>query len=320
MALPIEDREVRLLEIIARAESRLRRILLNALAAARVSSGTLSELAGLIESGRLDDAIEVAARTGAIRLADGAASVFVLSGQEGAEFLSDVLEIAIGFNQVNERAVSAMQRDRLRLIRQFTAEQRGATRAAIADGISRGLNPVAQARTFRASIGLTTKQQAAVERFRLLLRSGSSEALTRGLRDRRFDATIRRAIRSGEPLTATQIDRMVSRYSERMVTFRSNTIARTEALRAVHAGNDELYRQAVQDGSLDANQLKRQWVTARDERVRESHVLLNGLVRTLDETFPGTGGPLRFPGDPDAPASETVQCRCALSTRIDAPT
>lgn len=318
MALPATDPERRLLDLVSRAEPRLRRALLNAVVAAR-GTHTLAELTALIEAGQFERALDEAARAGVIRLADDTAAVFTLAGREGAEFLSDVLEIAVGFDQVNDRAVRVMQGERLRLVREFTAEQRRATRAAMVDGIRRGLNPVDQARNFRASIGLTERQQLAVENYRRLLERGSAEALTRELRDRRFDTSVRRALRTGEPLTTVQVGRMTERYRERYVAFRAVTIGRTEALRAVHAGTDEAYRQAVEEGLLDGDQLRRKWVTARDERVRSSHRHLGGMVRGPDETFPGANGALRFPGDPAAPASETVRCRCALSVRIDAP-
>ena len=52
-----------------------------------------------------------------------------------------------------------MQAERLRFIREFTDGQRDATRVAMVDGIERGLNPIAQARNFRSSVGLTARQQ-----------------------------------------------------------------------------------------------------------------------------------------------------------------
>lgn len=312
MALPAVDPAQRLLDLIAKAEPRLRRALLNAIAAAR-NLTTLEVLAELIELGRFQEAIDAAAQAAILSLAGETSAIYILAGQEGAEFLSDVLEVAVDFDQVNARAVSIMQQERFRMIEEFTAAQRQATRAALVDGIQRGLNPIEQARNFRASIGLTAKQQVAVENYRKLLTQGSSEALSRDLRDRRFDATVRRAIRNGEPLTATQINRMVSRYNDRFIIFRSNTIARTEALRTVHQGTEEAYEQAFEQGALDRDQVERTWNAAGDDRVRDTHDDYDGEVRAVGEKW----GPLRFPGDSQAPPRETVQCRCALSTRID---
>ncbi len=316
MALRAEDKVERLLKLIARAEPRLRNALFNAVMATRKALD-LDELAALIEAGDYDGALQAAARSGAVSLADEYASVYALTGKSTAAFLEDVLDVTVRFDGVNVRAVEYLQTERLRFIREFTNDQRAATRAALVDAMERGINPRETARVFRDSIGLTERQQLAVLRYRQLLESGSLEALDRRLRDGRFDRTVRRAIKEGKPLTKDQVDLMVTRYGQRYVKYRSEVIGRTEALRAVHAASDEAYRQAVEDGHIRVDQLKRKWVTAKDERVRKSHARLNGLVRGMDESWPADEGAIRFPGDPEAPASETIQCRCALSTRIN---
>lgn len=316
MALPALDTEARLLRLIAVAEPRLRLALVNSIVAARAAS-SLGELEVLIVEGRFEEAVALAARTGVVRLAGESSAVFVLAGRDTSLFLTDVVEVVVDFDQVNFRAVSTMQQSRLRLIREFTTEQLTATREALTEGISRGLNPREQARAFRDSIGLTAKQQRAVDNYRRLLEQGSSEALQRGLRDARFDSTVQAAVRGDRVLTADQVRRMTDRYRERMLAFRAETIARTEALRAVHQGSEEAYRQAFDEGLLDPGAVTRSWVTARDERVRGSHAAMSGQRRTAGETFvSGNGHRLMHPGDPNAPASETVQCRCALATRL----
>ena len=316
MATPAIDTEERLLRLIGRAETSLQRAMVSAVVAARDATA-LAELERLLLSGRLEEVLEAAIAAGSIRLADEATSVFVLAGQDTAAFLSDVLEVVVGFDQVNDRAVEVMRRERLRMIREFSAEQRAATRAAMVDGIARGVNPVEQARAFRGSLGLTAKQQGAVDNFRRLLSVGSRESLSRGLRDRRFDSTIERAIGSGESLSGAQVERMTVRYRERMLAFRARTIARTEALRAVHQGSQEAYRQAIDEGHVDPGELVQTWVTAGDERVRGSHRSMNRQRQPFGESFvSGRGNRLMHPGDSEAPASETVQCRCALATRI----
>ena len=214
----ITDSESRLLGLIEGAEKRLRTAATNAITAAREAPGTLEELTELLEQGRIEEAIQAASQAGAIRISDGYATVYTLAGQNGSEFLEGILEITIGFDRVNERAVRHMQSERLRFIREFTNEQREANRFALVDGIERGLNPIEQARNFRSSIGLTSYQQTAVQNYRKLLERGAAEALSRGLRDRRFDRTLLRAIRSGEPLTAGQVNRMVERYTDRYVS------------------------------------------------------------------------------------------------------
>lgn len=316
MPLLAIDQPERLEALLSKAEPHIRKAFLNAVTTIK-DTHTLKQMEELLAAGRGDEAVELAAAAGAIRVADGYAAVFVMAGNDGAQFLEDTLDVVMGFDVVNDRAVNIMKQERLRLIQGFTAEQRAATRIALVDGIERGLNPVATARNFRDSIGLTAKQQQAVNNYRRLLETRSSGALQRHLRDKRFDRTVERAIDSGENLGKAQIDRMVSRYREKYVKYRAEVIGRTEALRAVHQGNYEAYQQAIESGDLDPHQLMRTWVDAHDSRVRHTHRLLNGVKRGMEETFPAQGGPLRFPGDPRGPASETIQCRCVLSTRIE---
>ena len=61
---------------------------------------------------------------------------------------------------------------------------------------------------------------------------------TRKLRDARFDSMIRRAIEKGEPLNQTDIERILARYSDRLLRFRGEVIARSEALAAFNTGRD----------------------------------------------------------------------------------
>ena len=139
---------------------------------------------------------------------------FFTAGQDTARFLQGLDLGTIVFDQVNARAVAAMQASTLRLIREYDEEQRAATRLALLDGIARGVGPADQARAFRDSIGITERQQAAVINYRRLLEGTAAEqreALTRELRDRRHDRTVQRSIRTERPLTPAQVDKMVER-------------------------------------------------------------------------------------------------------------
>jgi hypothetical protein len=110
---------------------------------------------------------------------------------------------------------------------------------------------------------------------------------------------------------------MVDRYRERYIKHRSEVIARTEALRAVHQGVDEMFEQAFEAGTLDPNELDREWDDSVDARVRHSHSFMNGQRRSVKEPFlSGNGNLIMYPGDPSAPASDSIQCRCAVVTNF----
>lgn len=85
---------------------------------------------------------------------------------------------------------------------------------------------------------------------------------------------------------------------------RSYTIARTEMGAITGFGN----RQGVVEAARDFGAtVQKTWISARDSRVRESHADLEGQTRPLEEPY---SNGLMYPGDPNGPASEVIQCRC----------
>jgi hypothetical protein len=276
----------------------------------------LQELEELLAARRFDEAL-VAAELAAANLANGFSTAYLLSADDTMRFIGNSINVVVSFDRTNDGAVERMRQNQLRLVQQFTREQRLATRFAMVEGIAQGLNPRQQALLFRQSIGLTRRQVQAVLNYRRLLEEGDAAALQRALRDRRFDPSVRAAVSGDRPLTSDQINRMVDRYRERYISYRSEVIARTEALRAVHEGAQSAYRQAITDGLLDKDELVQEWVTASDERVRSSHSAMHGQQRPIGEPFlSGAGNLIKYPGDIDAPGSETIQCRCVLTTRF----
>lgn len=81
---------------------------------------------------------------------------------------------------------------------------------------------------------------------------------------------------------------------------RSYTIARTEVHGAASYG---MHQGAAQSGAFS----KKRWLTTRDGRERDSHAMMDGQERALDERY---SNGLMYPGDPDGEPGETVNCRC----------
>jgi hypothetical protein len=301
--------------LLNRAEPRVRRRFL-ALVDAADALDDLDDVAAMLERGDVTAALARAEEIGP-GLSAALESAYTAAGVSSAAVLRSQTDTLLEFNTLNARAQASLAGNRLRLVRQFSAGQREATMEFLDDALRRGLAPVEQARALKGSIGLTRRQAASVTNYRRLLESGSSEALTRQLRDRRFDGTLRGAISGDRTLTTAQIDRMTERYRERMVQFRARTIARTETVRAIHEGDKELWDQAVEAGVVEPADIENVWHTASDERVRSSHRAMDGQVRSIGEAFrSGAGNELRFPGDPNAPASDTVNCRCVVAREL----
>jgi uncharacterized protein YbjQ (UPF0145 family) len=316
----VEDLPERLNRLLDQQEARIANVFRTAISALK-DEIDLDALATELEQGRVNAALD---RLQHAADSLGAASnvAFVTSGQSTADFLTSAGIGRVVFDQVNLNAVAMMQASRLELIREFTAEQLKATSMALVAGVEGGSNPRAQARNFRDSIGLTSTQWTHVASYRAALERVGSDpeaaqnALGRALRDGRGDKTVLAAARANRKIPADKIDWMVERYTARYVKHRSEVIGRTEAMRAVNQGNEEAYRQAIAAGTIRADQLSREWRTRIDSRERKTHRFLNGQKRGWGETWVTENGELRYPGDPQAPAKETIQCRCALLTRI----
>lgn len=309
------DAKARLQLLLARASSTFR-VAFNQAVSNIQDTWTLDYLASLIEHGQTELAVQTA-QANARPLSAANSEVYVYAGTGAAASLSEQLRIGLRFDVVNQRAVDALQANGLRLVRNFTNDTRAAVQTVLTSGITDGTNPVETARLVRGIIGLTGSQAQAVVNYRRLLGMRSAEVLTRQLRDRRFDPTVVSAIRRGEGLSSDQINRMVSRYEERYRQFRSETIARTESLRSVHEGQNEMMNQALGTGALDPGDLVQTWVTAHDDRVRDSHDAMDGQEQDWGDPFTsGLGNQLMYPGDPSAPAEDTINCRCVVTTRV----
>ena len=56
----------------------------------------------------------------------------------------------------------------------------------------------------------------------------------------------------------------------------------------------------------------KRWVAVGDERTRDSHMFVDGQTVPVDAAFQVGETPMQYPGDPTAPASETINCRCVM--------
>jgi hypothetical protein len=137
-------------------------------------------------------------------------------------------------------------------------------------------------------------------------RDGSLKFGVTGIDARSF-GMIKRAVEDNKPLLAPDIDNIAQRYHDKLLLQRAQRIARTETLQALNTGSQDALRQIARDQGLRDNQIRRIWRTASDERVRDSHVAMNGESVGLNELF---SNGLMYPVDPNGPPEEVIQCRC----------
>jgi len=237
--------------------------------------------------------------------------------------------INVRFDVRNPAAEAWLRSNGATLVREIVDDQVGMLRQILAEGQASGksvraialdmigkINKTTGAREGGA-IGLTSVQEQWAKAYEAELQSLNRNALTRALRDRRYDKALLRAIESGKPIPADKVAKMATAYRNRLLQYRGETIARTETLTALNAGRDEAMRQAVASGAVPGNLVDQKWHTTMDGRERDSHASLNGQVVPFGQPFiSGDGNRLRYPGDPQAPISEVANCRCSKTFLI----
>jgi hypothetical protein len=182
----------------------------------------------------------------------------------------------------------------------------GETRAAVRDAVTRmlegGLGPRQIARSLNNVIGLTPHQLGIIGNFRDALEAGDAgKALGYTLRDKRFDAQLRKLADTDTPLTPEQIERMTDGYTRNYRAYNAEVHARTAALESQRIGNQTAWKEAASDLGPDVVVVKR-WNATLDSRTREEHAAMNGSVAEIDGTYSNGDN---YPGE-----QSPWNCRC----------
>ena len=94
-----------------------------------------------------------------------------------------------------------------------------------------------------------------------------------------------------------------------MSTKRARRIAQTERTRV----QSQARWQAGEEAKAKGVEIVNEWST-RMINSRDTHIELNGKKAPQGERFPGSV--LRFPGDPEGPAHEVINCHCVLIPEV----
>lgn len=240
--------------------------------------------------------------------------------------------LIIRFNGRNPRAEAWVREHSARLIAEITEDQRRLVADTIRAGLRSGRNPRAMALDLAGRvqgnhrlgglIGLHSNQAAAVRRMRIELSDPGKLGgyFKRASRDRRFDATVRKALSEGRKLNQRTIAKITGRYADRLLKTRADAVARTEGMAAMNAGRLEALDQLVERGDVPRQAVVIQWDATGDARTRQDHAAMNGQTVVLGQPFVfPDGSKAKHPcdGSLGAPGSQTINCRCYAATKID---
>lgn len=236
------------------------------------------------------------------------------------------------FNVRNERAETWLRDNSSTLITRLETEAMNNVRNTLQSGLSDGRNPRKVAldiighvnrstgKREGGIIGLSENQESWVRSTRNKLVNLDSRYFDSELRDKRFDRTVAAAIRDGKPLPVETVDKLMTRYKANALKYRATQIARTETLQSLNRADYEAHKQLIDTGAVRASAIRREWDSAGDLRVRNSHRKMDGQRVGMEEAFVAPSGDrLLHPGDTSlgAKAREIVACRCRVKTVID---
>lgn len=298
-------RKSRLLDAVKAKVAAFRRGFTEMVATARTQAKA-AEIARLLAAGQPEAAYRLAAQawdTSAARWQVRVARQLRDAREVGGDVATQAQGQLVGrFDVVNPETVRAAQLRAAVLVTEVTDQTKRAIRAVITRSVRDGIAPRDAAQLIRGTIGLHSRQEAAVAHYRATL----VRLMTRPEGSARETVMGRVANRHLD----RRLTDLVIRYATRLLTQRAVLIARTEIMTAANDGQRALWRQAAQAGELnlldgqypgDGGQgpplhpdcrcteglvegpggtVVRQWIVTEDERLCPQCEALDGALAT----------------------------------------
>lgn len=203
-----------------------------------------------------------------------------VKGLDGIEARSSGQRVVIDLRGINQRVTEWAEERAASLVR-TTDDVKEIIRLLVAEANERGIPPRDLAKILQDIIGLLPKQIEAVARFRAKLVADEVDADT--------------------------VARRTERYATAQLRKRAMTIARTETIAAVNAGQQLLWEDAVRRNAIDADDFVRTWIVTDDDRL--DPVIcepLDGVRVRIGQPF--ADGIMHPPAHP--------MCRCAMGLAV----
>jgi hypothetical protein len=225
--------------------------------------------------------------------------------------------VGMGWQVIDPLVVNYLNTHLPTLIREVGEETRQAVRLATRLAYENGLGSRAAAEAIRSSIGLTQMQAQAVTSFRQGVIEAANNDLGVDYLHERW-AMSRDVVRRNAQLTLANAKALGDAYQQRAITQRAMTIARTEAVRAVSAGQSAFWTQAMREGALNPEYHVQMWLASPSERTCSACMALHKTTVPVGQSFPG-GDPPRHPRcSCDTIIIDTRKTRSAAGQRTDA--
>lgn len=240
------------------------------------------------------------------------------------------------FNMRNPVVEGYLANHSSELIADITDSMKQNIRISLEAGMIRGDNPKKTAldivgridpntrKRVGGTLGLTNQQNEWVQNVESYLSTNNSKYFTLKLRDKRFDATVRKAIEEGKPLNKDKISKLLTSYKNRALKLRADNIAITESHSNINKAEFESHRQLIENKTLPEEAMRKFWDNVGGSRVRDSHIYLENKYKKkglpINEPYVADNGDrMNHPGDTslNADASNIVRCKCRNKIKVD---
>lgn len=162
------------------------------------------------------------------------------------------------FNKINPKALSFAERRAGALIVQVTAEVRSGVREIVTRAHLEGIAPREAARLIKQTVGLLNTHADAVMNYRQAILDSPGKTVSAGSG---MTATQVKVPEGG--LSGSALDEAVQEYADGLLTWRSETIARTETIEAANQGQRQMWDQAIEDELLPPD-IEKVWIASPD--------------------------------------------------------
>lgn len=181
--------------------------------------------------------------------------------------------VSFAFDRARQAASTWAKKRAGALISEVTQKQRKSIRDYISSTLAADMPRSQVSRNIRNIVGLTVEQAQWV--------------------DNRYVQVLTRALNDGmsEARAAAKAEKAAEAYQKRVLSYRAETIARTEILTASHEGRRQAWEQGIEEGFISPSSLQ-EWSTNEDGRECELCLEMNGVQVPIGQEFPAGEPPL----------------------------
>ena len=232
-----------------------------------IRAGRYHNIESMLPWHELPNDLKILERTTAQGIEESGKATQKFFNRSVAKLIPDLpADARVSFSLENPRIQAIINRNIGLLMHQISETTKEGIRHVIAQGIQNNRTATDMAKQIK-NVGLTSRQLTAVDNFE---RKTAERLAESGLSNNQV---------------VEQTSRLTERYEARQLKSRMRGIARTESMRVVNIGQQELWEQASDQGLFNKDEAKKVWITTDDDLLCDFCAPMNGVTVGINEMF-----------------------------------